>query len=148
MNPADRMAVEITADLLDRGRSIDDLASAITFAAVLTGLMSTMIGVPGVAASGSSLGWTLAIIALGLIEKYLAIRVAFDAALLHRCATEQSPMSTFDDAMRALNLLAPSKIGRGWLERCRGARRLLELQAMLLAAQLLVLAIAIATAIH
>ncbi len=144
MNPADRVIVGVTADLLDRGRTIDALSSALTIAAALC-LLLFATGV-GEAFRSTAIWFTLAIVGFGLLAKYLAVRVAFDAALLHRCATDQMPTTEFDAAMRALGLMSANKTGRNWTDRCLGARRLLTLQAILLVVQTTALAFAVIAA--
>lgn len=148
MTPADRLTVGIMADLLDRGRSIDALASGLTVAATLIALLIPAIAGAGAGHWDASMWLLLATIVLGLAGKYIAVRVAFDAALLHRCASEQVSGEAFDSAMRSLDLLAATKTGRSWIDRCLGARKLLKLQAMLLVAQSFALAIAIVAAIQ
>lgn len=146
MNDADRAAVHITAHLLDRGRSIDALASALTVIAALCVLLRAFV-TPSVAAGPFTTWLILSIVAFGLFEKYLALRVAFDAALLRECAIGRILPEPFDQAMHALKLLPAAKLGRSWLERCAGARRLLGLQAMLLVAQVGAIACAVCTVI-
>ena len=144
MSPADRVIVGVTADLLDRGRTIDALSSALSIVAALC-LLLTALGVAG-AARSTALWFALAIVGFGLLAKYLAVRVAFDAALLNRCAAEHMPTAEFDAAMRVLGLMSAKKTGRNWTDRCLGARRLLTLQAILLVVQTIALAFAVIAA--
>jgi hypothetical protein len=143
MSPGERTVVAITAALLGRGRAIDLLSSTLTVIAASFVLLHLFRPDTGPATTFVATGIAIAIVLLGLAAKYLAVRVAFDAALLQRCAAECMPVAEFDAAMRAMNLLPASKTGRGWIERCRGARRLLMIQTFLLVSQVLALALAV-----
>lgn len=145
MNSTDRAILSITSALLDRGRTLDALSSALTVVAALSLLLGA-IGAKAVTTPVTATGFALAIVGLGLAAKYLAVRVAFDAALLRRCAADQTPVAEFDAAMRAINLLPAVKTGRSWLDRCQGARRLLKLQAVVLLAQTVALILAVVAA--
>jgi hypothetical protein len=126
------------AALLDRGRTVDRLSRPLTTAALVVLLIYA---------------WTMgqhswALIALlvlmaiaGVVEAYFAIRVDFDAALLHRQARapELPDFAATDTALTRLGLLPPSKCGRPAEDRVAGATRLFRLQILALVVQVLCL---------
>jgi len=124
MNDAERLEASIVAALLAGGSRLDWLGTALTVAAA--GLL--LAGIGGRAPEAG-------IVVLGIAAKYLALRVAFDARLFALAAERALATEPFDAAMTRLGLLAPPKTGRAWADRCRGARRLLRLQAAAVAAQ-------------
>lgn len=74
-----------------------------------------------------------AAIILGVLALVYGFRVAFDAALFDDIAAERLTTAELDAALGALTKV---KENRGWLDRCRGARRLAARLAALAAAQL------------
>jgi hypothetical protein len=118
MNDQERLETAVIAALLAGGRSVDWLATALTVAAAT--LLLAGLGAPAL---------EVAIVLVGIAGKYLATRVAFDARLFEIAAERALATEPFDAAMTCLGLLAPAKTGRPWIDRCRGARRLLRLQA-------------------
>jgi hypothetical protein len=124
MTDEERLETAVIAALLAGGRSLDWLGSALTVAAavlLLAGLDARELA--------------LAIVLVGIAGKYLATRVAFDALLFAVAAERALATEPFDAAMTHLGLMVPGKTGRPWIERCRGARRLLRLQAAAVALQ-------------
>lgn len=127
------------ASLLRRGRALDQLSTGLTLLGALYGLAQYLLA----SVTLGGLIVSLALVLLGLVEKYLALRVAFDADLFQRVA--DSPMSlehstqALDQALGALGLQPAEKGGRPWDQRSRGALGLLRRQALLLAAQVLTL---------
>jgi hypothetical protein len=81
------------------------------------------------------------IVVLGVIEFWLAARVAIDAELFNVLAARPSDLAGFDRAMQGLGLMPSSKAIRPLAQRIRGAFRLLKLQALTLGAQVTVLVI-------
>jgi len=73
----------------------------------------------------------------GSPETYLALRVAFDAALFHLLAENAIDVTALDATMTTLGLLPAAKAGRPLGPRVTGARRLLVAQVAAAAVQLL-----------
>ena len=133
------MQLYSVASLLRRGRALDQLSTGLTLLGALYGLgqyLLTSVTLGGLLVS-------LALVLLGLVEKYLALRVAFDADLFQRVADSPASLEhstqALDQALGALGLQPVEKGGRPWDQRSRGALGLLRRQALLLAAQVLVL---------
>jgi hypothetical protein len=141
---ASEMQLALVAGLLRRGRGLDLLSSAITLLALAYGL-APLLGTPHSAASSIILCGLL--VMLGLAQKYWAIRVALDAGLFARLANDAARLAVLttelDQALQLLGLQKAAAAPRGWEERCRGALRLLRLQAAWLVAQLLLALIVI-----
>lgn len=74
--PAD-MELQVVASLLRRGRSLDQLSTGLTVVGVLFGLAQLLMA----SISTICLLLSLWMIILGLLQKYWALRVAFDADL-------------------------------------------------------------------
>lgn len=131
------MELHVTASLLRQGRSLDQLSTGLTLLGVLFGLaqllMTSIIPLCLILSTG--------LIILGLLQKYWALRVAFDADLFALVArnAESLPERTrsLDLALQNLGLQSATRAGRPWAERQRGALKLLRKQAILLAAQVL-----------
>lgn len=131
------MELHVTASLLRQGRSLDQLSTGLTLLGVLFGLaqllMTSIIPLCLILSTG--------LIILGLLQKYWALRVAFDADLFALVArnAEHLPERTrsLDLALQNLGLQSATRAGRPWAERQRGALKLLRKQAILLAAQVL-----------
>ena len=130
--PAD-MELQIVASLLRRGRSLDQLSTGLTLLGVLFGLAQLLL------ASISTICLLLALwmIVLGLLQKYWALRVAFDADLFALLARDTTRTPDLDQALQTLGLQSPKRAGRPWTERRLGALKQLRKQAWLLGAQAL-----------
>ena len=136
MSEPSRELLRCAAALLDQGRIADRLSRLLTAAAIGGVLLYPAIAVrppwvmPGCA--------TLVALA-GLGEVYFAIRVALDRALFERIARarEAPDFAATDEALMQLGLMPASKAGRPIDARVAGARRLLQLQIVALAAQVL-----------
>lgn len=133
------MQLYSVASLLRRGRALDQLSTGLTLLGALYGLgqyLLTSVTLGGLLVS-------LALVLLGLVEKYLALRVAFDADLFQRVAdaptTLEHSTQALDQALSALGLQPAQRGGRPWDQRSHGALGLLRRQALLLAAQVLVI---------
>jgi hypothetical protein len=127
-----------TAALLDRGRTVDRLSRPMTAAALV------VLPVYAWAFNQQSfvLLWCLlSTAAAGIVEGYFAMRVDFDAALFHRQASAPQPpdFAALDSALTELGLFPPGKVGRPTEDRVAGARRLLRLQVLAVAVQMLCL---------
>jgi len=75
-----------------------------------------------------------AVVAIGLVEFWLAARVAIDADLF--AALGGDDLAPFDEAMRRLGLMPEGKAGRPIEVRIQGALRLLKFQVALLVLQI------------
>ncbi|WP_047338184.1 hypothetical protein [Pseudomonas protegens] len=133
------MQLYSVASLLRRGRALDQLSTGLTLLGALYSLgqyLLTSVTLGGLLVS-------LALVLLGLVEKYLALRVAFDVDLFQRVAdaptTLEHSTQALDQALSALGLQPAQRGGRPWDQRSRGALGLLRRQALLVAAQVLVI---------
>lgn len=138
--PAD-MRLQVVACLLRRGRSLDLLSTGLTLLGVVLGL-APLLMLP-VAPTTQLL--SLGIIIVGLLHKYWALRVAFDADLFALMADALHHTPQLDLALHTLGLQPADKAGRSWTERCRGALALLHKQVWLFGVQLLLTLAAIFT---
>lgn len=130
------LPLHVLASLLRRGRALDQLSMGLTLLGVLLGLAPLLL-------SCFSL-WCLAVSAWlvlsGLLQKYWALRVAFDADLFQLMAQDPSNLSerteALDQALQDLGLQSRQSTNRPWTERSRGALGLLKRQALLLLVQI------------
>lgn len=134
--PTDLQLFSVAA-LLRRGKALDQLSTGLTLLGALLGLGQYLLG--SVSLWGLLLSVTLLV--LGLLEKYFALRVAFDAELFQATADSTAPVAeratALDQALAALGLQPAARGRRPWEPRIQGALALLRRQALLLAAQLL-----------
>ena len=84
--PAD-MELQVVASLLRRGRSLDQLSTGLTCVGVLFGLAQLLMA----SIAPIYLLLSLWMIILGLLQKYWALRVAFDADLFALLARDIEP---------------------------------------------------------
>jgi hypothetical protein len=105
MTPAERAQVLVTARLLEAARSIDLLSMGLTLIAAAAMLFR-----------GPTLAGAAAI-ALGVVAKFYGVRITFDGRLFGDIAGERLSADDVDAAF-------PTKAGRSWTDRCRGAKRL------------------------
>ncbi|NNA94264.1 hypothetical protein [Pseudomonas gessardii] len=139
--PAD-MQLQVVASLLRRGRSLDQLSTGLTLLGVLFGLAQLLM----VSITPICLLLSLWMIILGLLQKYWALRVAFDADLFALMAKDIERTGELDQTLQTLGLQPANRPSRPWTERRRGALKLLRKQAYLLGAQvLLTLAVILAS---
>ena len=139
--PAD-MELQVVASLLRRGRSLDQLSTGLTLLGVLFGLAQLLMA----CITPVCLILAVWMIVLGLLQKYWALRVAFDADLFSLMARDVERTQDLDQTLQTLGLQSSKRAGRPWTERRRGALKLLRKQAYLLAAQvLLTLAVILAS---
>jgi hypothetical protein len=124
----DRALFATLAALLGTGRTLDALSRCVTAAVLLALLLA-----PG--------GGVLLVLSLllGVAQTYLAVRVSFDARLFAALAEAHAlaDLAAMDGALLGMKLMPPDKAGRPASQRAEGARRLLRVQAILLALQLL-----------
>jgi hypothetical protein len=120
MTPAERAQILVTARLLEAAKKIDALSTGLTLlaaAAMLFRTASTVFQIAGIV-----------VIALGVVAKLYSVRIAFDARLLSDIALDKLTTADLDAAF-------PTKAGRDWSDRLRGAKRLVVLYAVTTIAQ-------------
>ncbi|MCE0464701.1 hypothetical protein [Pseudomonas uvaldensis] len=131
------MELHSVASLLRRGRSLDQFSTGLTLLAALLGLGQWLLG----RIDPWLLLFSAVLFTLGVLQKYWALRVAFDADLFQRVADGTQPLvertQALDQALVALGLQPAGRGGRPWSERQNGALRLLRRQSLLLAAQVI-----------
>jgi phosphatidylglycerophosphate synthase len=134
---ATEMQLFTVASLLRRGRALDHVSSALSLIALLIGLAPLL----GVAAQPLTALFCALLLALGLGQKYWALRVALDAELFQQLASRVGQLAThtadLDQALALLKLQPANQPARSWDERSLGALRLLRRQVLWLLAQLL-----------
>ena len=126
----------IAAALLRRGAMVHAASLVLTLSALLGTAAWSIL------AAGHGLAWLsvgAAIVILGIVEFWLAARVALDAELFDAIATKETDLEGFDRAMQALGLMPPDKAGRALTKRVQAAFRLLKLQGLTLGLQISVL---------
>jgi hypothetical protein len=129
------MELQVVASLLRRGRTLDQLSTGLTLLGASFGLLQWLLITP------ITLGLILSawLIVVGLVQKYWALRVAFDAELFEVVARDSDALSdctlALDQAFQNLGLQPANRAGRPWAERQRGALKLLRNQAALVGAQ-------------
>ncbi len=127
-----RLSLEIVSILLRQGQLLDRLSRAITVAAlvglVVCGVLLDRPPVFGMVLMG-------AVIVMGVIELWFAVRVAIDADLFH-CLADDPDWAALDAALVELDMIPASKTGRAAKPRIAGARRLLRFQSLALIVQL------------
>ena len=123
------------ADLLDQGQIANRLSVAAT--AIALGVLL----LPLVPTSEATAPTAAAVAIIGIVELFLAARVALDAVLFRRlandAASERLDVAAFDAALLALKIMPADKAGRPIAKRFAGARRLLLLQQAALLLQVL-----------
>ncbi|QTH13673.1 hypothetical protein [Pseudomonas corrugata] len=130
------MQLHAVASLLRRGHSLDQFSTGLTLLAALLGLGQWLVG----SVDPWLLLFSITLFSLGVLQKYWALRVAFDADLFQRVADGIQPLAertqALDQALSTLGLQPAERAGRPWSERSHGALRLLRRQSLLLAAQI------------
>lgn len=130
------------ARLLEQGKRLDQLSTALS-AVALAGALLAALHYHLVLLTGL-LVLTLLI---GVVEKFWAIRVAFDAALFADMAKANDlavATAHLDKGLTGLGLMPAANAGREWALRCQGALGLLRKQGLSFAAQLLLALAAVA----
>lgn len=121
MTDQERAQIVVTSRVLHAVRHVDWLSTGLTLIAAWDFHREALI--------------------LGLIAKFFAFRIAFDARLLDDIAEGRITTNGFDEAAVSLGLIPAKKAGRPWSARCRGAMRLVWMFAVLVAAQVAVLVV-------
>lgn len=125
------MNLRVVASLLGRGKQLERLADGLTLLALAYGL-TPLLGLP-LAPLASVL------LALGVLHKYWAIRVAIDAELFAHLANSEdlaADTQALDHALFELKLKPQATDGRAWPARSQAALGLLRRQAVCLGLQL------------
>jgi hypothetical protein len=124
------------ADVLEQGQAINRVSIVVTSIALGTLLLSLAPASPGAQPTAAI------VVALGLIELFLAARVAIAALRFRRlaedAAAERLDLAAFDAALIALQLTTAKQAGRPVGRRFQLARRLLLAQAGVLLLQAIV----------
>ncbi len=133
---ASEMHLRLIAAMLRRGKALDRVSSALSLLALVIGLGPLL----GFMALSTGAAVCIALLACGLIQKYYALRVALDAELFASLAAapEQLDRRTAELDQALASLGRQIEPARSWELRTQGAVRLLRLQALWLALQLLV----------
>lgn len=133
------MQLHVVASLLRRGRALDNLSTGVTLLGLALGLSQLWINT----VSPLLLILVAAIVLIGLIEKYYAFRVAFDADLFQNIANDANQLNDrtvdLDHALTALGLLPVDKQARSWAVRSQGALKMLRQQVLFLALELVLM---------
>lgn len=133
------MQLHVVASLLRRGRSLDHLSTGITLLSLVLGLTQLWITPP----SPLLMILVAAMVLIGLIEKYYAFRVAFDADLFQNLADDANQLNDrtveLDQALSALGLQPVDKQARSWALRSKGALKLLRQQVLFIALELILM---------
>lgn len=119
--------LRVLLGFLKAGRVLDHASSVLLLGTLVAGFRSE--GALVAALLGGAM-------LLGLLEKYLAWRVALDVAFFAILLEQPSPEAAFDAALADF-LGRPAATTRPMTSRWQGARRLVLLQAVALGAQVL-----------
>ncbi|WEK31788.1 MAG: hypothetical protein P0Y58_06225 [Candidatus Pseudomonas phytovorans] len=129
------MNLRVVASLLGRGKQLERMSDGLTLLALAYGL-APLLGAPLQPRASLLCG---VLVALGLLHKYWAIRVAIDAELFTHLAISNdlaSDTQALDRALFKLKLKPQAKDARTWPERSQAALSLLRRQAVCLGLQL------------
>lgn len=127
------------ADLLDQGQIMNRLSIAVT--AIGAGVLL----IPIFPASTAFVPMGIIVVAVGLIELLVAMRISLDAAIFRRFAAEAAAdrvdMEAFDATLRVFRPVSGKGSDRPLSKRLSAAKRLLTVQALLLFLQLVIAAL-------
>ncbi|NIE76496.1 hypothetical protein F3J45_18835 [Pantoea sp. Ap-967] len=130
------MNLQLIASLLQRGRQLERWSDGISLVALAYGLAP----LAGAAVQPGGTMLCIALLLLGGLHKYWAIRVALDAALFaHLAASNDLAADTqaLDQALHGLKLKPQASDTRDWPTRSQGALALLRRQVSCLGLQVL-----------
>ena len=131
----DTVWLRVLLGFLRAGRVLDHGSSVLLFAALLLG---------PVVGAGPAVGAFAGAVLLGLLEKYLAWRVALDAEFFALLLEQPGQEGAFDAALAEfLGRPAVAEI-RPMASRWQGARRLVRQQAVVLGAQVVAVVVGVA----
>ncbi|MBF8709908.1 hypothetical protein IR016_24280 [Pseudomonas putida] len=129
------MTLYVVASLLGRGKQLERLSDGLTLLALAYGLAPLL----GVRLLPLASLLCIALLVLGVLHKYWAIRVAIDAQLFAHLAASRDLAAdtlTLDRALYELNLKPQAADSRAWPARSQAALALLRRQAVCLGLQL------------
>ena len=124
MTPEERAEAGITAEMLGAGGRTDLISVGLTLLAAAALLFG--------------FGWqpaSIATLALGLVGRYFGFRIGLDRRLFDELAEGRLEVADLDAALRSITGGKAGTAARSIADRCRGARRLLALQAWVFVAQ-------------
>lgn len=128
------MHLQLIAAVLRRGKAMDRLSSGLSLLALVIGLGPLL----GFMALSTGAAVSLALLVCGLVQKYFALRVALDAELFAQLASDVQQLDRRTRELgQALVSLGKPAGERSWERRSQGALRLLRLQTLCFALQLL-----------
>ena len=136
MSPPDNPLIfRVTQGFLRAGRVVD-ATSTVLLLVTLLGVLGVLAGLTRAAAAPELIALGLAL-ALGLLAKYYAWRIALDAEFFGLLADQPQQAEAFDAALTTFlgrkNMPPPRTLENRW----QGARRLVVRQALVVAGQLL-----------
>jgi hypothetical protein len=127
----------VVASLLRRGKSLDNMSTGMLLLSLALGLTQLWITQTNLLLSI----WVAVMVLTGVIAKFQALRVAFDADLFQRMADQPSRLKDLtqelDQTLSALGLLPVDNSNRPWDLRSQGALRQLRRQAVHVSLQLI-----------
>lgn len=135
LNSEHTIRLRVLLGFLQAGRVLDHGSSVLLLAALLAGAR---------ASNGLGLALLGGAVLLGLLEKYLAWRVALDAEFFALLLEQPGQEAAFDAALAAFLGRSAAAETRSMASRWQGARRLVRQQAAVLGAQALAVAAGIA----
>jgi hypothetical protein len=125
-----------SADLLDQGQTINRLSI------VLTAIGLGVLLIPMIPASDASQPTAAIVAVLGIVELFLAMRVAVGAAQFHRlaedAAADRLDIAGYDAALVQLKLISVKQAGRSINRRLAFVRRFLIAQTVVFVLQAVV----------
>ncbi|GAA4043812.1 hypothetical protein GCM10022409_32370 [Hymenobacter glaciei] len=134
-NPENTVRLRVLLGFLKAARVLDHGSSVLLLSTVLVGTRAN---------GGLAVGlWGVAGL-LGLLEKYLAWRVALDTEFFALLLEHPGQEAAFDAALAEFLSRPPVAETRTMTSRWQGARRLVQQQAVALAAQALAVAVGVA----
>lgn len=123
LSTGERASCAVCADWLATGALWSHAALLAMLAVLLAAATGTRLG--------STPGVLIALLSLGMIERYLALRVALDSRLFGRLAQGYLPgLPALDTALQRVLSVSAAKAGRGLPARIAGARRLYRAQVI------------------
>jgi hypothetical protein len=124
MNESERALCGTCAARLEGQLQLAWLAVAMTAAALLAGALSATVAWCGV-------------VLFGLMERYVAVRIAVDARLFAQLAAQPLTLAHLDEALGQLGMMAKDKRGRPLSDRIEGARAWAQRHTVLVVVQVL-----------
>lgn len=123
MTSAERAQALVAARFLRAAERSDWFSIALTLLALFAIVTGSVMLIASIVA------------ALGLIARYYALRISFDARLLEDITSDNLATADLDTALSTIGFVKPEKTGRAWPDRCRGAKRLVLFYELTVAAQ-------------